>query len=66
MSQAVRRVPDREAITCYSARIETHLGRLADGHDPPGHLFAIERLARAGRGEWLEERHVSSRYQGEQ
>jgi hypothetical protein len=36
------------------ARIEAHLTRLVDGHDPFGHLFAIERLARAARAEWLE------------
>ena len=35
-------------------RIEAHLARLAQGHDPLGHLFAIERLARAARAEWWE------------
>lgn len=35
----------------YVARIEAHLGRFAAGHDPIGHLFAIERLARATRSE---------------
>lgn len=34
-------------------RIEAHLARLAVGHDPLGHLFAIERLARATRAELL-------------
>jgi hypothetical protein len=38
----------------YVARIEAHLGRLDQGHDPLGHLFAIERLARAARAEWWE------------
>jgi hypothetical protein len=38
----------------YVARIEAHLVRLADGHDPMGHLFAIERLARVARAEWWE------------
>jgi hypothetical protein len=37
----------------YAARISVHLDRLAQGHDPFGHLFAIERLARAARAEWL-------------
>jgi hypothetical protein len=36
----------------YLSRIETHVGRLREGHDPLGHLFAIERLARAARTEW--------------
>jgi hypothetical protein len=36
----------------YVARIEAHLARLAQGHDPMGHLFAIERLARVARTEW--------------
>jgi hypothetical protein len=38
----------------YVARIEAHLVRLRDGHDPMGHLFAIERLARVARAEWWE------------
>jgi hypothetical protein len=38
----------------YTARIEAHLARLAAGHDPLGHLFAIERLARSARTEWWE------------
>jgi hypothetical protein len=41
-----------EAVDGYLARIEAHLRRLADGHDPMGHLFAIERLARAARADW--------------
>jgi hypothetical protein len=39
------------------ARIAAHLARLAAGHDPMGHLFAIERLARAARSEWREAQH---------
>lgn len=35
----------------YAAWIATHLTRLSDGHDPMGHLFGIERLARAARAE---------------
>jgi hypothetical protein len=38
----------------YVAKIRAHLVRLADGHDPMGHLFAIERLARVARAEWGE------------
>lgn len=44
-----------EPIVDLTARIEFHLERLAAGHDPFGHLFAIERLARAARAEWWEE-----------
>jgi hypothetical protein len=40
-----------QAAEQYVARIEVHLVRLADGHDPLGHLFAVERLARAARSE---------------
>jgi len=43
-----------EAIERYLARIEVHLVRLAEGHDPLGHLFGIERLARGARSEWLQ------------
>jgi chorismate-pyruvate lyase len=43
----------------YLARIEAHLALLSQGHDPLGHLFGIERLARAARAEWWEaERHA--------
>lgn len=38
----------------HLARIERHLARVAEGHDPLGHLFAIERLARAERAERLD------------
>lgn len=37
----------------YVARMEAHLARLAEGHDSWGHLFGIERLARAARAEWV-------------
>jgi hypothetical protein len=43
----------------YTARIELHLARLADGHDPFGHLISIERLARAARAEWQEKQRSS-------
>jgi hypothetical protein len=36
----------------YIAAIGAHLDRLASGHDPLGHLFGIERLARGARAEW--------------
>jgi len=41
-----------ELVERYVTRIEAHLIRLSEGHDPFGHLFAIERLARAARAEW--------------
>jgi len=40
-----------EAAEQYAALIEQHLAHLAQGHDPLGHLFAIERLVRAARAE---------------
>ncbi len=45
----------------YVARIEAHLARLAQGHDPMGHLFAIERLARGARAEWWAEQRSLDR-----
>jgi hypothetical protein len=45
----------------YVARIEAHLARLGQGHDPFGHLFAIERLARAARAEWWDQEHAGER-----
>ncbi len=39
-----------EAVQRYAVRIEAHLARLARGHDPMGHLFGIERLARGKLG----------------
>jgi hypothetical protein len=41
----------RAMVQDYVARIEVHLARLAAGHDPKGHLFGIERLARGARTE---------------
>jgi hypothetical protein len=46
-----------EVTDQYRARIEVHLVRLAEGHDPAGHLLGIERLARAARAEWWAARH---------
>jgi hypothetical protein len=43
-----------EAVERCVVWIEAHVGRLAERHDPWGHLFAIERLARAARAEWWE------------
>ena len=45
----------------YVVRIEAHLVRLAQGHDPLGHLFGIERLARGARSEWREILHEAER-----
>jgi hypothetical protein len=52
MSGAHAPVEHLELAEAYVARIEAHLARFAQGHDPLGHLFAIERLARAARAEW--------------
>jgi hypothetical protein len=43
-----------DAVERYLARIDAHLVRLTEGHDPFGHLFAIERLTRSARAEWSE------------
>ena len=57
MSAAQFRLAQGELAEQYVARIEVHLARLAQGHDPFGHLFAVERLARAARAEsWKAER----------
>jgi hypothetical protein len=53
MSGPLAPTMSNEAIEQYIARIEAHLARLAQGHDPIGHLFGIERLARCARAEWL-------------
>lgn len=50
MSAGIRTAPD--VIDRYVVRIEAHLVRLAQRHDPMGHFFAIERLARSARAEW--------------
>jgi hypothetical protein len=42
-----------EVADAYVARIVSHLDRWAAGHDPCGHLLAVERLARAARAELL-------------
>ena len=55
MSDLQAPVARGELAERYVARIEAHLARLAQGHDPMGHLFAIERLARVARAEWWEE-----------
>ena len=41
-----------EAIERCLTRLRAHVGRLAGGQDPFGHLFAIERLARSARADW--------------
>jgi hypothetical protein len=52
-----------EAVRHYVAKIEAHLARLAAGHDPMGHLFGIERLARGARAElwWTRREHEQAR-----
>ena len=54
MSATHAPVARSELAAFYVARIEAHLARIAQGHDPLGHLFAIERLARVARTEWWE------------
>jgi hypothetical protein len=54
MSASHAPIAQCELAEVYAARIEGHLARLAHGHDPLGHLFAIERLALAARAEWWE------------
>jgi hypothetical protein len=44
----------QEILERHLVRIEAHIARLADGRDPMGHLFGIERLARSARAEWSE------------
>jgi hypothetical protein len=55
MSEPHAPVEHLELAEEYVARIEAHIARLAHGHDPLGHLFGIERLARAARAEWREQ-----------
>lgn len=53
MSVDSRNLP-AAVVGAYLTRIDAHLARLLQGHDPMGHLFAIERLARVARSEWWE------------
>lgn len=48
-----------EVVERYVVGIEAHLVRLAQGHNPMGHLFGIERLARGARAEWREAQRQS-------
>lgn len=48
-----------DIVRRYVVTIEAHLVRIAAGHDPMGHLFGIERLARGARAEWWESRPQS-------
>jgi len=43
-----------DTVERYLSRIEAHLVRLREGHDPMGHFFGIERLARGARSECRE------------
>jgi len=43
-----------DTVERYLSRIEAHLVRLREGHDPMGRLFGIERLARSARSECRE------------
>lgn len=52
MSSTHPSLTECERCEAYVARISAHLARIAQRHDPFGHLFAIERLARAARAEW--------------
>ena len=61
MSEPHAPVEHLELAEEYVARIEVHIGRLAHGHDPLGHLFGIERLARAARAEWWEQQRQVAR-----
>jgi hypothetical protein len=54
MSAAHAPNANRDLASVYVARIEVHLARLAQGHDPLGHLLGMERLARAARAELTE------------
>jgi hypothetical protein len=59
MSGTQAPVAHGELADRYVARIEAHFVRLAQGHDPIGHLFAIERLARVARAEsWEAQRQT--------
>lgn len=65
MSGTRARLAQSELAEAYVARIAVHLARLAAGHDPFGHLFSIERLARAARAEWTQaERGADRRENG--
>lgn len=60
MSPAPALAAPSKAVERYLSRIEAHLARLAQGHDPFGHLFGIERLARGAKAEWWEaQRHAA-------
>ena len=66
MSATYAPTPHCELADAYVARIEAHLARLTQGHDPLGHLFAIERLARAARAEsWASQREAERARHGQ-
>lgn len=51
MSHPLTPVAQSDVAKRYVVRIEAHLAKFAVGHDPLGHLFGVERLARAARAE---------------
>jgi hypothetical protein len=54
----------RQVLARYRPWIEAHLAGIVDGHDPFGHLFAIERLARAARADLWAARPGADRREG--
>ncbi len=61
MSGAYAPATGNEAVERYLSRIEAHLIRFREGHDPLGHLFGIERLARSARAERWEAQREAER-----
>jgi hypothetical protein len=52
----------RAIVTSIASRIDKHLHALRRGHDVFGHLFAIERLARAARTDlWAADTYAPER-----
>lgn len=54
----------REIVARCRRLITAHLDLLAAGRDPWGHLYGIERIARATRSEWSEEQRQLDRGRG--
>jgi hypothetical protein len=45
--------PELAILPRLLATIGAHLIAIREGRDPIGHLFAIERLARSARADWI-------------